>query len=646
MSDFKKNMTPAGGPTPPKKGMDPEKKKLALFFLIPIVFFIVIQMMGGMGMSLNEMSYSEFFQILEKNPSTGNIAKAEMVENIVRGKLKDGSYFQVRVPMSDMELVPLLRQNVQDFTVNPPQIFWRNLIYSVAPVLLLIAFFWFFVYRGVQQGGGKIFSFGKSKARLSDKNKSKTTFADVAGVDEAKEDLREVIDFLSDPGRYQKLGGKIPKGVLLMGPPGTGKTLMAKAVAGEADVPFFSISGSDFVEMFVGVGAARVRDLFEQAKKAAKTNGRGAIIFIDEIDAVGRQRFSGVGGGNDEREQTLNALLVEMDGFDTDSGVILIGSTNRPDVLDAALLRPGRFDRQVVIERPDILGREEILSVHSKDITLDKNCDLKKLAKLTAGFSGADLANLINEGALLAARRKQETVTQTDLEESIERVMVGPERKSRVISAKEKEIKAVHESGHALVALMTPNSDPVSKISIIPRGMGVGGFTLQRPDEERNLITRQEIHDRIAVLLGGRVAEEIHFGEITSGASDDLQKATHYAQMMVCELGMSERLGNLTYGRKASHSFLGNDVREVDYSDQTALIIDEEVSKIVHQGYDKAKQILTENRNKLNLLSKEVLEKETLDEDQILQLLGLKQEKASESDQDSKAIGDVGSSES
>jgi cell division protease FtsH len=640
MSDFKKNISPTGGPTPPKKGMDPEKKKLALFFLIPIVFFIVIQMMGGMGMNLNEMSYSEFFQILEKNPATGNIAKAEMIENIVRGKLKDGSYFQVRVPMSDMELVPLLRQNVMDFTVNPPQIFWRNLIYSVAPVLLLIAFFWFFVYRGVQQGGGKIFSFGKSKAKLSDKNKSKTTFADVAGVDEAKEDLREVIDFLSDPGRYQKLGGKIPKGVLLMGPPGTGKTLMAKAVAGEADVPFFSISGSDFVEMFVGVGAARVRDLFEQAKKAAKTNGRGAIIFIDEIDAVGRQRFSGIGGGNDEREQTLNALLVEMDGFDTDSGVIIIGSTNRPDVLDAALLRPGRFDRQVVIERPDILGREEILSVHSKDVTLDKNCDMKKLAKLTAGFSGADLANLINEGALLAARRKQEAVTQTDLEESIERVMVGPERKSRVISAKEKEIKAVHESGHALVALMTPNSDPVSKISIIPRGMGVGGFTLQRPDEERNLIGRQEIRDRIAVLLGGRVAEEIYFGEITSGASDDLQKATHYAQMMVCELGMSERLGNLTYGRKSSHSFLGNDVREVDYSDQTALIIDEEVSKIVHQGYDKAKELLTKNRDKLNLLSKEVLEKETLDEDQILQLLGLKPEKYSDSNQNQNSTGD------
>ena len=425
------------------------------------------------------------------------------------------------------------------------------------PVLLLIGFFWFFVYRGMQQGGNRVFSFGKSRAKLVGKEKSPITFKDVAGVDEAKEELQEIIEFLKDPQRFTRLGGKIPKGVLLMGPPGTGKTLLAKAVAGEAAVPFFSISGSDFVEMFVGVGAARVRDLFEQAKRAAKTGGKGAIIFVDEIDAVGRQRFAGIGGGHDEREQTLNALLVEMDGFDTHAGVILIASTNRPDVLDPALLRPGRFDRQVVIERPDIKGREEILRVHSRTVKLAAEVDLAKLARQTPGFSGADLANLINEAALLSARRKKDAVAQPELEESIERVMVGPERRSRVISKREKRIKAVHESGHAIVALFTPNLDPVHKISIIPRGYGIGGYTLQLPDEDRNLITRKELLDRIMVLLGGRVAEEIYFGEISSGASDDLEKATHYAQAMVCELGMSEKLGNLTFGKKDRQVFLG-----------------------------------------------------------------------------------------
>lgn len=624
MSEFKKNYDSGNGGKPPKKGMDPEKKRLAVLFLIPLAFFIVLQMLGGLNVNIQNMSYSEFFQMLQNNPQTGDIVSAEMIENIVRGKLKDGSYFQIHVPLADTELIPLLRHNVPSFTVNPPQVFWRNLVYSVAPVLLLILFFWFFVYRGVQQGGGRIFSFGKSKAKLADQNKSRKTFADVAGVEEAKEDLEEIIDFLKDPQRFQKLGGRIPKGVLLMGPPGTGKTLLAKAVAGEADVPFFSISGSDFVEMFVGVGAARVRDLFEQGKKAAKASGRGAIVFIDEIDAVGRQRFSGIGGGNDEREQTLNALLVEMDGFDSQTGVIIIGSTNRPDVLDAALLRPGRFDRQVVIERPDILGREEILAVHSKDVKLSSECNLKSIAKQTAGFSGADLANLINEAALLAARRKKDEVSQKELEESIERVMVGPERKSRVISKKEKEIKAVHEAGHAMVALMTPDSDPVHKISIIPRGMGVGGYTLQLPTEDRNLISKQEILDRIAVLLGGRVAEEVTFGEITSGASDDLQKATNYAQMMVCDLGMSDKLGNLTFGKKSQNAFLGQEMREVNYSDRTATMIDDEIKRIVTDGYEKAKSILTTHRDKLDALAQSVLEKEVLDEDEIKEVIGLK----------------------
>jgi len=382
--------------------------------------------------------------MVERNITTGEIVSAELVENQVRGRLANGSYFQVNVPPTDLELVPLMRRNIPEFNVNPPKIFWRNLIYSLLPVLFLIGFFWFFVYRGAKQGGGGILNFGKSRARVSDQAKNTVTFNDVAGVDEAKEELQEVIEFLKNPKKFQRLGGKIPKGVLLMGPPGTGKTLLARAVAGEAGVPFFSISGSDFVEMFVGVGASRVRDLFEQARRVAKKIGKGAIIFIDELDAVGRQRFAGIGGGHDEREQTLNALLVEMDGFETSLGVIMIAATNRPDVLDAALLRPGRFDRQIVVDRPDIRGREEILQVHTRKVKLGPKVDLLRLARRTPGFSGADLANLVNEGALLAARRDKETVGQTELEEAVERVMAGPERKSRVISQKEKEPRCVN----------------------------------------------------------------------------------------------------------------------------------------------------------------------------------------------------------
>lgn len=612
------------GGQPPKKGPDPEKKRLIALLLIPVLFFLILQLFVFPGLDIQRISYSEFFQLVRRNPETMEIVSCELVEGTVRGKLRSGSYFQVNIPPNDLEIVPLMRQNVPNFEVNPPQVFWRNLLYSVLPVLLLIGFFWFFVYRGVQQGGGKIFSFGKSRAKLANKEKSTITFKDVAGVEESKEELREIIDFLKDPQSFQKLGGRIPKGVLLMGPPGTGKTLLAKAVAGEADVPFFSISGSDFVEMFVGVGAARVRDLFEQGKRAAKQSGSGAIIFIDEIDAVGRQRFAGIGGGHDEREQTLNALLVEMDGFDTHSGVILIGSTNRPDVLDIALLRPGRFDRQVVIERPDINGREEILKVHAAKVKLDEKADLKKIARQTPGFSGADLANLVNEGALLAARRKKESVMQQELEESIEKVMVGPERKSRVISKKEKEIKAVHESGHALVALLLPHSDPVHKISIIPRGMGVGGYTLQMPLEDKHLISKQEILDRITILLGGRVAEELHFGEITSGAQDDIQKATQYAHAMICELGMSDRLGNLTFGRKEQQVFLGRDLfEEKNYSEQTAIMIDEEMRRIVDTCYKRARDLISANKDRLGNLSKALLEKEVLEAEEIKTITGL-----------------------
>jgi cell division protease FtsH len=621
---FKKNMPPAGPGRPPgQKDPDAERKRMVILFLIPLVFFILLQIFVFPGFDLQKVPYSEFFQWVLTNSETQQIVSCEMVEGVIRGKLKSGNYFQVNIPENDPELVPALKKNVPSFTVNPPSMFWRNLIYSLMPVLLLIAFFWFFVYRGVQQGGGKIFTFGKSRAKLSGKENI-VTFKDVAGVDEAKEELQEIIEFLKEPQRFQKLGGRIPKGVLLMGPPGTGKTLLAKAVAGEANVPFFSISGSDFVEMFVGVGASRVRDLFEQGKRAAKAEGRGAILFVDEIDAVGRQRFAGIGGGHDEREQTLNALLVEMDGFDTHAGVILIGATNRPDVLDPALLRPGRFDRQVVIDRPDIKGREEILMVHVRKVKLEEVCDLKQIARQTPGFSGADLANLVNEAALLAARRKKSAVSQQELEEAIERVMVGPERKSRVISNKEKEIKAVHESGHALVALSLPKSDPVHKISIIPRGYGVGGYTLQLPLEDKNLISEGEIYDRITVLLGGRVAEESYFNEVTSGAQDDLQKATQYAQMMVCELGMSKRLGHLTYGKNDHQVFLGRDLlREKDYSEQTAVLIDEEVRRIITECYDRARLIIRDNADKLKKLTEKLLEKEVLDAEEIKLLVGI-----------------------
>ncbi|MBI4388057.1 MAG: ATP-dependent metallopeptidase FtsH/Yme1/Tma family protein [Candidatus Omnitrophica bacterium] len=598
---------------------------MAIFFLIPLIFFIALQFIIP-KLELKQISYSEFYQLVMNNASTGEVQSVELIDNIIHGKLKNGSFFQVTIPINDLELIPLLRKNVSDFRVAQEQTFWKNIVYSVLPVLLLIGFFWFFVYRGVQQGGGKIFSFGKSRAKLAGQAK-KITFKDVAGVDEAKEELTEIIEFLKDPKRFQKLGGRIPKGVLLMGPPGTGKTLLAKAVAGEADVPFYTISGSDFVEMFVGVGAARVRDLFEQGKRAAKVSGRGSIIFIDEIDAVGRQRFAGIGGGHDEREQTLNALLVEMDGFDTEAGVILIGATNRPDVLDPALLRPGRFDRTIVIDRPDIRGREEILKVHVRNVKLVPDVDLNKLAKQTPGFSGADLANLVNEAALLAARRNKEAVTQPELEESIERVMAGPERKSRLISKKEKEVVAVHESGHAILTLLVMGStDQLHKVSIIPRGHAALGYTLHLPLEDRYLVTEKELLDKITVLFGGRVAEELVFHEITTGAHNDLEVATNYAQRMVCEYGMSKKLGNLTFGKKDREVFLGRDLlREKDYSESTAVTIDQEVQRIVTECYERAKKILNENLDKLKKLSEKLLEKEVMDQIEVRQIIGLVQ---------------------
>lgn len=625
-----------------KQKPEPDKNRVLFFTILIVSVLLLIQLFILPEMAYKRLGYSEFYSIVQNNPQTGKIVECELIENQVRGKLDNGTYFQVNVPMGDLDLIPLLRQNIPDFRVSPPQVFWRNIIYSVLPVLFLIAFFYFFLYRGAQQGGGRILSFGKSKARQLSGEKQRITFADVAGVDEAKEELQEIIEFLREPQKFQKLGGRIPKGVLLMGHPGTGKTLLAKAVAGEAGVPFFTISGSDFVEMFVGVGASRVRDLFEKAKKSAKTSGRGSIIFIDEIDAVGRQRFAGIGGGHDEREQTLNALLVEMDGFETQEGVILIGATNRPDVLDPALLRPGRFDRQIVVDRPDNKGREAIIKVHVRSVRLHEHVDLKRLARQTTGFSGADLANLVNEGALLAARKNKEYVEQEDLESSIEKVMAGPERKSKVISKREKEIVAYHESGHALVALLLKTKDAVHKVSIIPRGHAALGYTLQLPLEDRYLISRKELVDKITILLAGRAAEETIFDEVTTGAHNDFEVATAYAQRMVCEFGMSEKLGNLTFGKRDKQVFLGRDLMaEKDYSEQTAVLIDTEIKKIIDSCKKKAVSLLTENKDKLQMLAKHLLEREVLDGEEVCELLGLSQEVLEpEEEIDEKAVSD------
>lgn len=576
---------------------------------------------------VQEVSYSKFYEILKDNQKTQVIKNCAKTDNVVKGEFSDGSKFAVNVPEGDQDLVRALRENVKDFDVRPPKTLWVNILYYLGPTVLFIAFLWLFAYRSPGAGGtGRVWSFGKSRAVLASDSNLKVTFEDVAGVDEAKEELREVIEFLKDPKKFQRLGGKIPKGVLLMGPPGTGKTLLAKAVAGEANVPFLSISGSDFVEMFVGVGASRVRDLFDQAKKSAKQSGRGAIIFVDEIDAVGRLRFAGIGGGHDEREQTLNALLSEMDGFNTQEGVILIAATNRPDVLDPALLRPGRFDRQIVVDRPDIKGREAILKVHAKNVKLDKDADLRVIARQTPGFSGADLANLVNEAALLAARHDKESVTMTELQEAMERVIAGPEKKSKVMSKRDKEITAYHEAGHAILALVIPGADPLHKVTILPRGMA-GGYTIQIPVEDKYYYSRNDLVVRITCSLGGRAAEEIVFNEITTGAAQDLKEATDIARKMVMRFGMSEKMGHLTFGHREEQIFLGRDIiEERNYSDQTALLIDQEVRRIVEECYGRAKEDLMRNREKLRLLAEKLLEKEVMDVDETRLLLGLKKE--------------------
>ena len=612
-----------------KLGVNKNGRKSAIIWIMLMIglFWVsnLINIQSGGGMP-KDISYGQFYSILKNDPS--KIKTLTKTENELQGEFSDGTRFKLNIPENDQGLLDAIRENVKNFDVKPLRTFWVAILFNLGPIILLILFWWWMSNRG-EQIGNRIMGFGRAQAKpVIEGDGRKITFADVAGVDEAKEELQEVIEFLKDPKRFQRLGGKIPKGVLLVGPPGCGKTLIAKAVAGEAGVPFFSISGSDFVEMFVGVGASRVRDLFEQGRKAAKASGRGCIIFIDEIDAVGRLRFSGIGGGHDEREQTLNQLLVEMDGFGTQEGLILIAATNRPDTLDPALLRPGRFDRHIVVNLPDILGREAILKVHTKKIKLAEGVNLKIIARQTPGFSGADLANLCNEAALLAARKNKDAVELNDLEMAIERVMMGPEKKSRVMSKHEKEITAYHEAGHALLSLLMPETDPLRKVSIIPRGIA-GGYTLTPPSEDRHYLSKKELLAKLAVALGGRVSEEISFGEVTTGAQNDLEHATEIARRMICDFGMSDRIGNLTLGRSRGPIFLGRDlVEERNYSDDTAKAIDEEIKRIIDESYVRAKTLLSANKDKLNILTQALLEKEVLDVDEVRKLVGLVDPKA------------------
>ncbi len=546
---------------------------------------------------------------------SGDIKEATVNGNEIRGKRASGDTFKTIVPYGyDKPLDQLLAKKVQVTVVNDQAPTFTTILITFAPYAILLGI-WIFFMRQMQAGGNKAMSFGKSKARLLASQQRKITFKDVAGVEEAKEELQEIIEFLKEPQKFQKLGGRIPKGVLLMGPPGTGKTLLARAIAGEANVPFFSISGSDFVEMFVGVGASRVRDLFEQGKKSAP-----CIVFIDEIDAVGRHRGAGLGGGHDEREQTLNQLLVEMDGFEGTEGVILVAATNRPDVLDPALLRPGRFDRRVVVSRPDVRGREGILQVHLRKIPVGPDVDVVTLAKATPGFSGADLANLVNEAALLAARRNQKVVNMAEFESSKDKVLMGAERKSLMITDEEKKVTAYHEGGHALLAAILPHADPVHKVTIIPRGMALG-LTQQLPTEEKHNWTKEQLEDRIAVCMGGRIAEDLAFKAISTGASNDIEQATEMARRMVCEWGMSA-LGPLAYGKKDEAIFLGKEFgRSQDYSEATAIQIDEEVRRIVTQQFERGTALLKEKFAELEIIAAALLEHESLDGQQVLQIV-------------------------
>lgn len=578
-------------------------KNLSMWLVIGLTMILLFNLFNKPQSPVVEMSYSTFLS----NVESGTVTQVFIQGDEISGTARDGKDFKVIAP-PDSELIPILRKAGVNIRVKQKEDtpWYITILISWFPMLLLIGV-WIFFMRQMQVGGGKAMSFGKSKARLLDQEQSKVTFKDVAGIEEAKEELSEIIDFLKDPKKFTRLGARIPKGVLLMGSPGTGKTLLAKAIAGEAEVPFFTISGSDFVEMFVGVGASRVRDLFIQGKKNAP-----CIIFIDEIDAVGRHRGAGLGGGHDEREQTLNALLVEMDGFEANEGVIIVAATNRPDVLDPALLRPGRFDRQVVVPVPDIKGREKILEVHGKKTDLAEDVDWPVIARGTPGFSGADLENMVNEAALFAARSGADKVSMAHLEQAKDKVMMGTERRSMIITEKEKEITAYHESGHALVAMLLPGTDPIHKVTIIPRGRALG-LTQQLPVDEKHTYSKSYLLNNICIMLGGRVAEEIIFGELTTGSGNDIERATDMARKMVCEWGMSDELGPMTFGKKEEQIFLGREIAQHrDYSETTAIRIDEEVKNMVMSSNEKVHKLLNENIDILKNMTNALLEKETL----------------------------------
>ncbi|MCX8124398.1 MAG: ATP-dependent zinc metalloprotease FtsH [Spirochaetes bacterium] len=592
--------------------MNKAAKQVALLLLIALLAIAIFRMNDMNTQKVEQLQYSDFIKKVYEN-------KVKSV-TIVNGKKIEGTFtkgdkvylFETVIPYQDPDLIKTLINNKVEIKGEEvdDNLFWKGLL-NFLPWLLFFGFIWFFMIRQIQSTGNKAMSFGKVRAKLQPETKNKVTFADVAGVDEAKVELQEIIEFLKDPKKFITIGAKIPKGVLLVGPPGTGKTLLARAVAGEAGVPFFSISGSDFVEMFVGVGASRVRDLFDQGKRNAP-----CIIFIDEIDAVGRLRGAGLGGGHDEREQTLNQLLVEMDGFETNEGVIIIAATNRPDVLDPALLRPGRFDRQVVVDIPDIKGREKILAVHTRKIPLAKDVDLKVIARGTPGFTGADLANLVNEAALLAARRNKKRVTMLEMEDAKDKVLMGPERKSVLISAEEKKVIAYHEAGHALLGILT-GADPVHKVTVIPRGRALG-LTMHLPKEERHLHNREYWLNQITILFGGHVAEKLKFGQVTTGSSNDIERATDIARRMVCEWGMSETLGPLAFGKKTEQIFLAREIAQHrDYSEQTAQLIDKEVHDIVTSCRDRAIKLIEENKDKFELIATNLIERETLNAEEI-----------------------------
>jgi len=603
----------------PKQPVKKNNKFIRNLFFLFIIFVIVISLFNfiqlGSRVKETKLSYTQFLDMVQRN----QINKVAIKGHLVTGMLDARTRFQTFAP-DDPDLIKILRENGVEIEAYPESSSWLvSLLGGLLPILIFVGI-WIYIVRQMRLTGNKALSFGKSRAKMSSKEAVKITFKDVAGVEEAKEELKEIIEFLKNPRKFQRLGAKIPKGILLVGPPGCGKTLLARAVAGEAGVPFFNISGSDFVEMFVGVGASRVRDLFEQGKKNAP-----CIIFIDELDAVGRQRFAGIGGGHDEKEQTLNQLLVELDGFNPRKGVIIMGATNRPDVLDTALLRPGRFDRRITVGIPDIKEREAIISLHMRNKPIAREVDIRVLARRTPGFVGSDIENLVNEASLLAARRNKNEIGMKELEESIDRVIAGPEKKSRIMREKEKKIIAYHESGHTLVGNLLPNADPIHKVSIIPRGSVALGYTLQLPLEDRYLATKSELLDRLSVLLAGRASEELIFKEVSTGAQNDLEQATHIARKMVCDYGMSEKMGPMALGKGNGEVFLGRDfLKEKNYSEELAFDIDKEIMSIINQCYNTALKILKAHKGKLIRLAELLEKKEVLEKDDIEKVLGKK----------------------